>query len=231
MNESITLFWSFRSPYSYIALPRVIALSERFGVPLDIRVVHPAALRNPDYFRGMNPLARPYFMLDSARAAAFQGMPFRRPIPDPIAQDPATLAFSPDQPLARRLGRLGVAATQRGRGVTFCLEVSRLLWEGQVDGWDKDDHLARATARAGLDLAELDAAIAASADAHEEMLASNDRALRQAGHWGVPTMVYRGEPFFGQDRIDVLAWRLDGSLARGPGVDRRRSGDPPQRTL
>ncbi|MDE2334731.1 MAG: DsbA family protein [Rhodospirillales bacterium] len=217
MDDAITLFWSFRSPYSYIALPRVIGLSERFGVPLDLRVVHPAALRNPDYFRSMNPLARPYFMLDSARVAAFQGMAFRRPVPDPIAQDPATLAISPDQPLARRLGRLGVAATQRGRGVPFCREVSRLLWEGRVDGWDQGDHLHQAAARAGLDLGELDAVIAADPDGHEDRLARNDRALREAGHWGVPTMVYRGEPFFGQDRIEVLAWRLAGSPVRGEG--------------
>lgn len=213
MSDPIIFFWSFRSPYSYIALPRVIALSERFDAPLEMRIVHPAALRNPDYFRGMNPLARPYFMLDSARAAAFQGMPFHRPVPDPIAQDPITLAFLPDQPLARRLGRLGVAATQRHRGVPFCLEVSRLLWDGQVDGWDKGDHLAHATARAGLDLGDLEAAIAAEPGAHEEILAQNDRALRDAGHWGVPTMVYRGEPFFGQDRIDVLAWRLSKDVA------------------
>lgn len=205
MRDPITLFWSFRSPYSYIALPRVISLSERFDAPLEMRIVHPAALRNPEYFRSMNPLARPYFMLDSARAAAFQGMPFRRPVPDPIAQDPVTLAFSPGQPLARRLGHQGVAAAQRRREVPFCLEVSRLLWDGQVDGWDKGDHLAQAAARAGVDLGELEAAIAADPDAHEAMLAQNDRALREAGHWGVPTMVYRGEPFFGHDRIDVLA--------------------------
>jgi hypothetical protein len=29
-----------------------------------------------------------------------------------------------------------------------------------------------------------------------------------AGHWGVPTCAFRGEPFFGQDRLDVLLWRL-----------------------
>lgn len=208
MSDPIILFWSFRSPYSYIALPRVIALSERFDAPLEIRIVHPAALRNPEYFGRMNPFARPYFMLDSARAAAFQGMPFRRPVPDPIAQDPVTLAISPDQPLAHRLGRLGVAATQRDRGVALCLAVSRLLWDGQVDGWDKGDHLAQATAGAGLDIGELEAAITADPEAYEAILAHNDRTLRAAGHWGVPTMVYRGEPFFGQDRIDVLAWRL-----------------------
>ncbi len=210
MSDPVLVFWSFRSPYCYIALPRLIALSEAHGVALEMRIVHPAALRNPEYFRTMNPLARPYFLRDSAREAAAHGMPFRRPVPDPVAQDPTTLAIAAAQPLARRLGRLGVAASQRGRGVAFCLEVSRLLWDGQVDGWDTGEHLARVAARAGLDLAALDAAIAADPDGYEAVLARNDRDLRAAGHWGVPTMVWHGEPFFGQDRIGTLAWRLRG---------------------
>ncbi|MBE0614575.1 MAG: DsbA family protein [Burkholderiales bacterium] len=208
MSLSLQLYWSFRSPYSYIALPRIIGLTRDYALSVDFRIVHPAALRNPDYFRGMNPLARPYFMQDSARAAAFQGMAFRRPVPDPIEQDPTTLAIAAEQPHARRLGRLGIAATERGRGLAFCDEVSRVLWDGSVDGWDQGDHLARASARAGLDLSELEAAIAADPARHEQALEDNDRALRAAGHWGVPTMVFRGEPFFGQDRIDLLVWRL-----------------------
>jgi 2-hydroxychromene-2-carboxylate isomerase len=28
------------------------------------------------------------------------------------------------------------------------------------------------------------------------------------GHWGVPTFVFEKEPFFGQDRIDLLIWRM-----------------------
>lgn len=209
MNEPVTVFWSFRSPYSYIALPRLLALSKQFDVTLDMRIVHPAALRNPDYFRTMNSIARPYFLLDSARAAAFHGLPFRRPLPDPVTQDPVTLALAPEQPLARRLGRLGIAATERGRGLAFCLEVSRLLWDGQTSGWNEGGHLAQATLRAGLDLVQLESAVNADPAGHEKALALNDQALRTAGHWGVPTMVYKGEPFFGQDRIEMLIWRLE----------------------
>ena len=33
------------------------------------------------------------------------------------------------------------------------------------------------------------------------------RAL--AGHWGVPLFVFDNDPFFGQDRIDALLWRLE----------------------
>jgi 2-hydroxychromene-2-carboxylate isomerase len=208
MTTAVTLFWSFRSPYSYVALPRLARLAEEFVIELDIRIVHPAAIRNPEYFRSMNKLARPYFMHDSARAAAFHGLPFRRPVPDPITQDPVTLAMAKAHPLAHRLSRLGIAAVSRRRGLPFCLEVSQLLWDGRVDNWHQGEHLAQASARAGLDLAELETAITADPDGHEAALADNDTALRQAGHWGVPTMVFQGEPFFGQDRIETLRWRM-----------------------
>ena len=217
MALSFDLYWSFRSPYSYIALPRVAALARDFAVEVAMRVVHPAAIRNPAYSRAMNPLSRPYFLLDSAREAAFRGLPFRRPVPDPIVQDQRTLAVAEHQPHIHRLGRLGIAAAERGRSLAFCDEVSRVLWDGTVDNWHEGEHLARAAARAGLDLAELDRAIAAEPERHEAALAANDAALRAAGHWGVPTAVFRGEPFFGQDRLDTLVWRL-----RQHGLEPRR---------
>jgi len=208
MSLSLALYWSFRSPYSYIATPRLVALTRDYDIDIDVRIVHPAAIRNPDYFRHMNPLARPYFYIDSARVAAFHNMPFRRPVPDPIVQDPKTLTIAAEQPYIHRLGRLGIAAADQGAGLAFCDEVSRLLWDGETDDWHLGDHLAKAAARAGLDLAELDRAIAAQPEQYEAKLKHNDAALRAAGHWGVPTVVFREEPFFGQDRLDVLLWRL-----------------------
>ena len=50
-------------------------------------------------------------------------------------------------------------------------------------------------------------------------LEANEAALAAAGHWGVPTLVHEGEPFFGQDRLDLLLWRLkqSGIKKRGEG--------------
>ena len=45
-------------------------------------------------------------------------------------------------------------------------------------------------------------------DVIEAMQAHNEAAQLEH-HWGVPLMVLNGEPFFGQDRIDSLTWRLD----------------------
>jgi 2-hydroxychromene-2-carboxylate isomerase len=42
----------------------------------------------------------------------------------------------------------------------------------------------------------------------ESVIEGNQVDHDRAGHWGVPTCAFRGEPFFGQDRLDVLLWRL-----------------------
>ena len=85
--------------------------------------------------------------------------------------------------------------------------MSRLIFGG-VHGWNEGDHLARAAVRVGLDLAELDAAITADPAGFDAEIEANEAAQKAAGHWGVPLMVFRGEPFFGQDRLDVLLWRM-----------------------
>lgn len=43
---------------------------------------------------------------------------------------------------------------------------------------------------------------------HRATVEASQEALAKSGHWGVPTFVFEGEPFFGEDRIDTLRWRL-----------------------
>jgi 2-hydroxychromene-2-carboxylate isomerase len=118
------------------------------------------------------------------------------------------LVTAPEQPHIHRLTRLGVLAAEVGRGLPFIDEVSRLIWSGKVDGWHEGDHLADAAARAGLDLRALDADAEREAERLDAAIARNQKDLEAAGHWGVPTMVFEGEPFFGQDRIELLVWRM-----------------------
>lgn len=58
-TDALTVFWSFRNPYSYLALPRLAAISRTLHMPIDLRVVRPNILRNPHDFKTMHPLARP----------------------------------------------------------------------------------------------------------------------------------------------------------------------------
>jgi 2-hydroxychromene-2-carboxylate isomerase len=204
----VDLFWSFRSPYSYLALPRTSALVADYEVSVNARPVYPLAIRDPTFFRRTNPQFARYVVLDSRRVAEREGIAFRFPRPDPVTQDMQTLQVAAEQPLIRRLTRLGAAAQLRGRGLPFITEVSRTLWDGSVDRWDVGDHLAHAAAIAGLNLAELDAEISADAGRYDAAIADNERDHARSGHWGVPTFVFNNEPFFGQDRIDLLLWRL-----------------------
>ena len=48
---------------------------------------------------------------------------------------------------------------------------------------------------------------------------ANNKVKAKTGHGGVPLMVFRGEPFFGQDKFDVFFWRLArNSLTRKDGA-------------
>jgi len=208
MPLSIDVFWSFRSPYSYLATPRLVRFAAEYELDVKIRVVLPIAVRIPGFFDTVNPLWPPYLLRDTMRIAEYERIPYGWPRPDLIVQDFATRQVAREQPYIHRLTRLGVAASERGRGLPFVAEVSRAIWGGDVVGWHEGSHLADAAARAGLDLAELDGPIAAQRGRHDAGIAENQRALEIAGHWGVPTMVFAGEPFFGQDRLDLLLWRL-----------------------
>ncbi len=200
----IDLYWSFRSPYSYLALKPTLALLQEWDVQLTVKIVMPLAIRQPEFFVGRGPQWMAYLLRDIVRLAQMSEQTLAMPSPDPIVVDPKTGEFAPDQPHIWRLSRLGVTACMAGRGLAFINEVGALIWTGVP--WDQGTHLADAVARAGLDLADLEAAI--EADKMDAILAQNDKDLRAAGHWGVPTFVLDGEPFFGQDRIDVVKWRL-----------------------
>ncbi len=208
MTLSFDLFWSFRSPYSYLLTPRLVELANSHDVACNVRIVYPIAVRQADFFANADPLWVFYLMKDTYRTAEFLGLPFRWPRPDPVLMDPQTRSYPKEQPHIHRLSHLGVAASERGRGLGFINEVSTLIWSGATDDWHRGDHLADAAARAGLDLAEMDAAVAADTARHIAAVETNQTAQRAAGHYGVPLMALDGEPFFGQDRFDQLVWRL-----------------------
>lgn len=207
MTAHIDLYWSFRSPYSYLATPGALQLVADFDAEIRFRPVLPLALRQPDFFSPENQKRARYIAIDYPRRAELLSLPQRWPSPDPIVQDLQTFRIAEEQPYIYRLSYLGVEAQRRGRGIEFAASVSRMIFGGTRD-WDQGSHLADAAAAAGLDLVAMEAAIADPADHAAEVTANQD-ALEQSGHWGVPTFVYNDEPFFGQDRLDSLRWRLE----------------------
>ncbi len=206
MPTPIDLFFSFRSPYSYLAMPGALQLEQDFDVEVRLRPVLPLAVRDPGFFSPDNLKRAKYIRIDWLRRAEMLGMPHAWPVPDPIVQDMQTYRIAAEQPHIHRLTWLGVEAEQRGHGIEFAREVSALIFGGTRD-WHLGAHLAQAAARAGLSLEAMDTAIA-DPSAHRKAVEANQQALAAAGHWGVPTFALDGEAFFGEDRIDTLRWRL-----------------------
>jgi 2-hydroxychromene-2-carboxylate isomerase len=208
MTLAVDLFFSFRSPYSYLALPKTTKLVEQYDLTVNLRPVYPLAVRVPGFFKRANPQFARYVVLDSSRVAQHEGIAFRFPRPDPIVQNMETLEVASDQPYIHRLTRLGALAQLEGRSLAFVSAIAPVLWDGSVSRWNEGDHLARAADTAGFDLSGMDTAIAADPDRYEQVITENEKSHAASGHWGVPTFVFENEPFFGQDRIDLLVWRL-----------------------
>ena len=207
MTLTYDVFWSFRSPYSYLVTPRLAAFERDFDVKANVRPVYPIAVRIDGFFKQVNPMWPPYLLKDTRRVAEMEGLPYAWPSPDPIVMDMKSGTVPKEQPYIHRLTRTGVLAAERGKGLAFLQEVSAVIFGG-TKNWHEGNHLRGAATRAGLDMDELDAAAEKEKDRLEAVIAENEAAQKAAGHWGVPLMVFEGEPFFGQDRIDHLTWRM-----------------------
>ena len=154
------------------------------------------------------PLWPPYLGKDCRRIAEMNGIPYRWPRPDPIVQDRETRDVAKDQPYIMRVSRLGALAAERGKGFEFVRAASHMMWSGEVEGWHEGGRLAACADAVGLDGASLEADAGAHSLRLDRIIEGNEEAQQKAGHWGVPLFVFEGEPFFGQDRIDHLKWRM-----------------------
>ena len=208
--KTIDVFWSFRSPYSYLATKRLRALSTKWDIQVRPRPVYPLAIRTPDFFSGIKPQWVPYLLNDVVRLSQYLGLPLGPLNPDPVTMNMFTREIAADQPHIHRLTRLGILACEVSdeAGWAFMDEVSSLIWSGGA--WTEGPHLLDAVARAGLNLGALDAQQAAEASRLTAVIEAN-QTEQDKHHWGVPLMVFEDEAFFGQDRIDLLEWRLEQS--------------------
>ncbi len=93
-------FFSFRSPFSYLALPEDAELSRRGGdLAVNLRPVYPLAVRVRRLLQEGQPELHSLCGAGlTPRVAEHEGIPFRFPRPDPIVQDLTTLEVATEQP-------------------------------------------------------------------------------------------------------------------------------------
>jgi 2-hydroxychromene-2-carboxylate isomerase len=181
---TIDFFFSFRSPYSYLAAPRAFALEERHDVRVVFRGVIPMAMRGQAVPRAK----QLHTLRDVKREASRLGMPFG-PVHDPIGDG------------ALRCLLLAEHAKDVGRERPFVLEASAAIWSRAADV-ARDRPLRAVCEAVGLDWKDCERALADPAI--RARVDANTAALLALGHWGVPVFACAGELYWGQDRIDDL---------------------------
>jgi 2-hydroxychromene-2-carboxylate isomerase len=183
--ERVVFYFSFRSPYAWMAYHRIV----RAGTSLPVEFERIPVFPPPDFPN--DPAAVPakldYILHDVGRIAAAYGLPVRWP----ASRDTDWM----------RPHAAWIHAADAGQGDSFALALYGARFsEGRNVG---DDEVLRDAAR----VARLDPAaiIRAAADPvlHERVLAGMMRGLGD-GIFGVPFFVYRGERFWGNDRVEWL---------------------------
>ena len=223
----VSVYYSMRSPYSYLGLHRYLWINSNFNVNLTVKVIFPVAVRTPGMFSGglggteeapPKKGGRWYkwgdAVHDTARTGKYEGVPFRFAYPDPIAQNhwpldgPEAGRILPldQQPYIGWLVRLASAAQLAGKSNEYAHAVSPMIWGAQSQYWPAD--VEAAFNGIGLDYTATIKDIQANPDKYDAVWGQNQVEQMAAGHGGVPLAVFRGEPFFGQDRIGQLLWRM-----------------------
>ncbi|MDX1498875.1 MAG: DsbA family protein [Woeseiaceae bacterium] len=194
----LEVFFSFRSPYSYLALERVFAIADAFGIELRLRPVLPMVQRGV-------PLSRAklrYLLADATREAGRLGIPFGR-FADPLGAG------------VERLCAVFVYARAERRARDFVRNAGQAVWARGIDV-ATDAGLRKVTGRSGLFWPDVVAAL--GKDAWRAEVGENREALTAAGGWGVPTFRLGEFVAWGQDRCWLLARHLEERCDTGEGI-------------
>ena len=194
----IDLYFSYRSPYSYLILPRMLKLKNEHDIDVNFKIVYPIAIRLPEFFKNKNLIYFVSLKNDAKKKARKLNMSLNLPPkPDPIKQNTITGKISDHQPYIFDICHMGQLMCNRGKGIEFAYELSKLIWN--VKSWNNDDLLEPLFAEFGEDLGEVRESIKSNEISLIEEIEMNQLDQKEAGHHGVPLNVYKGKFYFGQD--------------------------------
>jgi len=188
--EVLEMWVSVRSPYSYLAFDRVVALANEVGVDLRVKLVLPMVRRGIPAPRAK----RLYILHDVARLAREQGVPFGWLV-DPL-------------PAVDRVLAAAWVARRHGREIELISSALRGMWAEGVDA-STDRGLARIVGAAGVPMEETSAALRSGA--WKEDVETHRESLSGAGLWGVPSFRFGEFVTWGQDRVWLLEHHLRAS--------------------
>jgi 2-hydroxychromene-2-carboxylate isomerase len=195
-SSDLQYFYSLASPFSYLGHARFLELAAKHGIrihfkPADMSVVFPRTGGLP--VKQRSPQRQAYRLLELRRWRDTLGVPLTLepkffPVVDALA------------------ARSVIAGEQQGADVgAFSLAIMRACWAEEKNIADRDTLMAIADGQGLAGAAVLGAADSESVK--EEYVANTQEALN-SGVFGVPTYIYKGELFWGQDRLEFLGRAL-----------------------
>ena len=184
-DGTLTCFFSFRSPYSYLAMPRVHRIAQEYGLRLNAWPLIPATQRGV----ALPVRKKVYIVLDAGREARRLNLPFGR-IVDPIGagvERACAVSYAlRDAPDLQAQFHFAALSASFARGIDLA----------------SDEGLYRVAGEAGLDPSGVDDALADEGwRGWEEQ---NRAGLSGLGLWGVPSFRYGSCTLWGQDRLGIL---------------------------
>jgi 2-hydroxychromene-2-carboxylate isomerase len=199
MSKSIDYYFTPVSPWTYLGHARFVDIARRHGAsiepkPVDFGKIFPVSGGLP--LKQRSPQRQAYRLTELARWRDYLGMPLNTqprffPVPPELASRWILAA-----------GEESTEAALRLAGAFM-----RAVWAEELDVSDAATLKTLATA-AGQDAGAL--AQRAARDATRERYEALTQEAIQRQVFGAPTYIYRGEAFWGQDRLDFL----DRSLAK-----------------
>lgn len=184
-DRRLELFFSFRSPYSYVAIPQIIELSDRYGIQVDVRPVLPMVMRGLEVPKAK----RLYIALDAKREADRLGVPFGR-VCDPLGKG-----------IGYCMAVFFHCAEGTDKELDLVHSIGKGIWSEARDVAHVPD-LVYLAGRAGISEADVRAAI--QDQTWKDKAEANRDALTALGLWGVPSVRIGGYATWGQDRISPL---------------------------
>ena len=194
-KSPLIIYWSIRSPYSYIGLLRAKRLAAHFQVPLVVKPILPMVMR-----RMLVPKTkRMYILQDVNREATALDIPFGK-VADPLGQG------------VERCYALFEYATEKQLGVEFLLTYAQAVWSKGICS-ETDAGLKHIVEKSGLNWFEAKQYLN---DNHWKTWAQNNLlALYQHDKWGVPSFTYENTTVFGQDRLLQIQYAIASSQQKG----------------
>lgn len=198
MTRTIEIYFDYRSPFAYFLSELIDDVAARHDAvplwkPIDLDMLSNFA-KGPPY----SPPKRAYVLTDALRTAEYHGLVIRPAQPFPVN--------------SRLALRLAIVARQHDAFAAFHRRVFRAAWQEQRD-IGAEPVLGECIQAAGGDPTAW-LARARSLDVEDRLREfANEAEERKV--FGVPTLVFGGELFWGVDSLPQLEWRLAGSPKRG----------------